>query len=97
MVLSLRKDGVVLGHIRVESGSSNPSGANVTYGLNMFNAFVMVWMDRVEVSFADLRRVSLDQMLEITGIALDVIQRLVQNIEMALYRACRVTGINLNA
>ena len=94
MFLSLRKHGLTLGDIRVESGSSNLSGANVTYGLNMFNAFVRVWMDRVEVSFADLRRVSLDQMLEITGIALDVIQRLVQNIEMALYTASwRMHGI----
>ena len=44
-------------------------------------------MDRVEVSFADLKRVSVDQMLEITGIALDVIQRLVQDIEIAHYTA----------
>ena len=86
MFLSLRKHGLPLSDIRVESGSSNLSGANVTYGLNTFNASVRVWMDHVEVYFSDLRRVSVDQMLEITEIALDVIQRLVQNIEMELYR-----------
>jgi hypothetical protein len=85
MFLSLRKHGLTLGDIRVESGSSNLSGANVTYWLNTFNAFVRVWMDRVEVFFSDLRRVSADQRLEITGIALDVIQRLVQDIQMELY------------
>src|SRR5712691_9483590 len=85
MFLSLKKHGLTLGDIRVESGSSNLSAANVTYGLNTFNAFVRVWMDRVEVSFADFRRVSLDQMLEITGIALDVIQRLVQDIEISQF------------
>ena len=87
MFLSLRKHGLTLGDIRVESGSSNLSGANVTYGLNTFNASVRVWMDRVEVSFSDLRHVSVDQMLEITGMALNVIQRLVQDIEMELYTA----------
>src|SRR5436853_6448388 len=85
MFLSLRKHGLTLSDIRVESGSSNLSGANVTYGLNTFNASVRVWMDRVEVSFADLKRVSVDQMLEITGIALDVIQHFMQDIEMELY------------
>ena len=87
MFLSLRKHGLTLGDIRVESGPSNLSGANATYWLNALNAFVRVWMDRIEVSFADLKRVSGDQMLEITGIALDVIQRLAQDIEMALYTA----------
>ena len=95
MFLSLRKHGLTLSDIRVESGSSNLSGANVTYGLNTFNASVRVWMDRVEVSFADLKRVSVDQMLEITGIALDVIQRLVQDIEMAQYTAAWTMGYPL--
>src|SRR2546428_713474 len=56
MFLSLRKHGLTLSDIRVKPGSSNLSGANVTYGLNTFNASVRVWMDRVEVSFADLKR-----------------------------------------
>ena len=67
MFLSLTKHGLTLGDIRVESGAPNLSGANATYWLNAFNAFVRVWMDRVEVFFADLKRVSGDQMLEITG------------------------------
>lgn len=94
MFLSLTKYGLSLGDIRVESGASNLSGANATYLLNTFNAFVRVWMDRVEVFFADLERVSGDQMLEIAWIVLDVIQNLVRDIEMALYTASwRMHGI----
>ena len=40
MFLSLRKHGLTLGDIRVESGSSNLAGANVTYGLNTLKPFV---------------------------------------------------------
>ncbi len=47
MFLSLKKHGLTLGDIRVESGSSNLSGANVTYWLNTFNAFVRLTSDTI--------------------------------------------------
>lgn len=82
MLLSLGKHGLALGDIRVESGLPNLSGANAIYSLNILNALVRVWLDRLEVFFLDLTRVCEDQMIEITETALETMQRTVPDLKV---------------
>lgn len=65
----------------------NLAGANSTYALNTYNAFVRVWIDHLDIFFLDLRRVSQDQMLEIAGAILDALQHTGQDIKMEQYTA----------
>jgi hypothetical protein len=87
MFFGLRQYGLTLGDIRVESGLPNLAGLNATYSLNPYNAFVRVWIDHLEIFFLDLSRVSQEQMLEIAGTALGVLQHTVQDIKMEQYTA----------
>jgi hypothetical protein len=87
MYLGLRRYGLTLGDIRVESGLPNLAGANATYWLSTYNAFIRAWLDHLEIFFLDLRRVSQEQMLEIAGTALGVLQHTVQDIKIDQYTA----------
>jgi hypothetical protein len=87
MLLSLGKYGLTLNDIRVEAGLPNLSGANATYSLSTLNAFVRVWLNRLEVFFGDPTRVREEQFLEITRIALDTMQHTVQDLRMETYTA----------
>jgi len=85
MFFGLRQYGLTLGDIRVESGLPNLAGGNVTYSLNTYNAFVRVWMDHLEIFFLNLSRVSPEQMLQIAGTALGVLQHTMQDIKIERY------------
>jgi hypothetical protein len=82
MLLSLGKHGLTLGDIRVESGLPNLSEAKATYSLNILNALVRVWLDRLEVFFLDLARVREDRMIEIAETALETMQRTVPDLKI---------------
>jgi hypothetical protein len=87
MFFGLRQYGLTLGDIRVESGLPNLAGLNATYSLNTYNAFVRVWIDHLEIFFLNLSRVSREQMLQIAGTTLDVLQHTVQDIKIEQYAA----------
>jgi hypothetical protein len=67
MLLSLGKYGLTLNDIRVEAGLPNLSGANATYSLSTLNAFVRVWLNRLEVFFGDPARVQEEQFPEFSA------------------------------
>jgi len=87
MLLSLGKYGLTLDDIRVEGGLPNLSGVNTIYSLSTLNAFVRIWLNRLEIFFGDLARTSEEQILEITEIALDNMQRIVQDLHIETYTA----------
>jgi hypothetical protein len=88
MLLGLKKYGLALNDVRVEAGIPNLAGANATYALNICNAFVRVWLNRLEVTFLDLTRVRDEgQRLEIAVAALNAVQHTVQDIQIETYTA----------
>lgn len=88
MLLELGKYGLTLNDIRVEAGMPNLAGANATYTLNLYNAFVRVWLNRLEVVFVDLTRVhNEEQRLAMARAALNAVQQTAHDIQMENYTA----------
>ncbi len=77
MLLHLEKYGLTLNDIRLESAIPNLAGAHASYALNALNAVVRVWLDRLEIAFLDLTRITEARTIEITEAALEALQQTV--------------------
>jgi hypothetical protein len=87
MLLHLGKYGLTLNDVRIELGIPTLAGANAAYWMNALSAVVRIWLDRLEIAFLDLTRITGDQVTEITGAALEALQQSVSNVSIETYTA----------
>ena len=85
MLGQLATHGLRLNDIRFESAPAILAEAHSSYSINTLGVWVRVWLDRLEISFFDLARVTQEQILEISGAALDAVQQTVADLAIDTY------------
>jgi hypothetical protein len=85
MLGQLATHGLRLNDIRFESAPAILAEAHSSYSINTLGVLVRVWLDRLEISFLDLARVTQEQILEIAGAALDAVQQTVADLAIDTY------------
>jgi hypothetical protein len=85
MLGQLATHGLRLSDIRFESAPVTLAEVHSSYSINALSVLVRVWLDRLEISFLDLARVTQEQILEIAGAALDAVQQTVADLAIDTY------------
>jgi hypothetical protein len=85
MLGQLATHGLRLNDIRFESVPAALAEAHSSYSINALAVLVRVWLDRLEISYLDLARVTQKQILEIAGDALKAVQQTVADMTIDTY------------
>ncbi len=91
MLLCLSQYGLTLNDIHLESAIPNLAGTHASYTMNALSTISRVWLDRLEIAFLDLFRVTEEQIIEITEATLEALRQTVSDMSAETYTATLAT------